>query len=84
MSEKEIQDGTRAEYLMDEMRPYFDMLRDAIIKQWESCPVRDKDGQNELKLMRKLLNDLEGNIKTVVDTGKLAKVQIERENKWFR
>lgn len=83
MSDKEIQDGVRAEYLMEEMKPYFDMVRDAIVKQWESSPIRDKEGQNELRLMRKLLNDLEANIKTVIDTGKMAKIQVERERKWF-
>ena len=59
-------------------------VRDAIIKQWESCPVRDVEGQHELKLMLKLLNDLQANIKTAMETGKLAKIEVERESKLSR
>lgn len=54
--------------------------RDGIIQAWESCPIRDKEGQNELKLMLKLLTDVRRNIETVMNTGKMAKVQIERES----
>ncbi len=54
-------------------------VRGAILKAWESAPMRDRDGQHELKLMLKLLNDLEANIKQAADTGKLAEIQIARE-----
>lgn len=54
-------------------------VRSAIINQWESCPIRDTEGQHELKLMLKLLGDLQSNIKTAMETGKLAKVHLERE-----
>ena len=78
--EQEAAEGTRAEYLLTELQPYFDALRLAIISQWENSPIRDKEGQNELRLMRKLLSDLEANIKTVIDTGKMARVQIQKES----
>lgn len=55
-------------------------VRDGIIRAWESAPIRDKEGQNELKLMLKLLNDVRKNIENVMQTGSLAKIQIEREN----
>lgn len=54
-------------------------VRETIIKTWENAPIRDKEGQNELKLMLKLLNDVQHNVETVIQTGKLAKLQIERE-----
>lgn len=56
-------------------------VRAAIIDKWSTSPVADKDGQHELRLMLKLLNDVEANIKDVADTGKLANEQlrIERE-----
>ncbi len=56
-------------------------LRDGIIAQWENCPIRDTEGQHELKLMLKLLNDLQLNISRVIDTGKLAEIEIERKRK---
>ena len=55
-------------------------VRDGIISAWESAPIRDKEGQNELKLMLKLLTDVRRNVETVMNTGKMAKVQIERES----
>lgn len=79
--EQEASEGHRAEILMHDMQPYFNKVRDAIIAKWEASPVADVEGQHELRLMRKLLADLEVNIKTVIDTGKLAQVQIERESK---
>lgn len=55
-------------------------VRDGIIQAWESAPIRDKEGHNELKLMLKLLTDVQRNMETVMTTGKMAKVMIEREN----
>lgn len=59
-------------------------VRDGIISAWESAPIRDKEGQNELKLMLKLLTDVRRNIETVMNTGKMAKIQIERESMFKR
>ena len=59
-------------------------VRDGIISAWESAPIRDKEGQNELKLMLKLLTDVRRNIETVMNTGKMAAVQIERESMFKR
>lgn len=55
-------------------------VRDGIISAWENAPIRDKEGQNELKLMLKLLNDVRANIETTMQTGKMAKIMIERES----
>ncbi len=59
-------------------------VRDGIIQSWESCPIRDKEGANELKLMLKLLGDVQRNIETVMQTGKMASIQIEREGLFRR
>lgn len=59
-------------------------VRDGIIQAWESAPIRDQDGQHELKLMLKLLTDVRRNIETAMTTGKLAAIQIERENLFRR
>lgn len=79
--EQEATEGVNAERLLSELRPYLDMVKDAIVTKWEQSPVGDKDGQHELRLMRKLLTDLEANIKTAIDTGKLAQIQIQNESK---
>lgn len=73
--------GTRAQLLLDS-EPYKEAVgrvRQAILEKWAASPVADKDGQHELRLMLKLLGDLEANIREVAQTGKLAQVQIQQE-----
>jgi hypothetical protein len=78
--DNEIAQGNNAERVLTDVSPYFDMVEAAILDAWKKSPVADEKGQHELRLMLKLLGDLKANIKTAIDTGKLAKVQIEREN----
>ena len=78
--EQEAGDGLRAARMMEELAPYLQIVRTAILDKWEKSPVSDKDGQHELRLLIKLLTDLEGNIKTTIETGKLASIQIERDS----
>lgn len=79
-AEQEIQQGKRAELLLSDLQPYFDMVESAILLKWKESPVGDKDGQHELRLMMKLLKDLQANIVTAVETGKMAQIQLERES----
>lgn len=80
----EASKGARAEQLLK--NPVYveavDTIRRRIYEQWESAPIRDREGQHELKLMLKLLGDLEANIKQVAETGRLAQIDIERENRF--
>ena len=62
-------------------REAFDTLRAGIVDKWRSCPVRDKEGQHELKLMDVILSNVENYIKQIADTGKMADIQLERERK---
>jgi hypothetical protein len=77
----EAQLGEQAKQLLANpiYRKAFDDVRQGILNAWEKAPVRDLEGQQHLKLMLKLLNDLEGNIRQAADTGKLASIQIEQE-----
>lgn len=79
-SEKEAEKGRQAELLLDNpiYQESIEAVRDGIFSAWAASPVRDVEGQHELKLMLKLLNDLTANIKVVAETGKMAKLQIER------
>lgn len=78
--EQEATTGNNAQRLIEEMAPYLDMVKAAIVNKWENSPVGDKEGQHELRLMRKLMSDLEANIKTAIETGKLARIQIEHDS----
>lgn len=56
-------------------------VRQAIIDKWISAPLRDREGQHELKIMLKLLGDVTGYIQTAMETGKLAQIQLEGERR---
>lgn len=83
-TQAELDRGFKAQQLLDNeiYQESIQTVREAIIAQWAESPIRDHEGQHELRLMLKLLNDLTANIKTVADTGKLAQIQIERESKF--
>lgn len=56
-------------------------VREGIHQRWADSPVGDVEGQHELRLMLKLLGDLEANIESAVNTGYLASAQIAEEQK---
>ena len=79
----DVATGSRAEQLIksDIYQAAVGGVRKAIMDSWANSPIRDAEGQHELRLMLKLLDDLEGHIISMVNTGKLAQKQIEHENK---
>ncbi len=84
--ESESRRGNEAKSLLDNplYQECVQSLRDAIISKWRSTPIRDREGAHELKLMDKLLSDIEQYFKTIAETGKIADIQIERERKMER
>lgn len=54
-----------------------DNVRMGLIEKWASSPVDDHEGQHELRLMLKLLDDLVGNLKKEVSDGKYADATIK-------
>lgn len=81
--EKEAEEGDKAQRLLDSeaWKNAFVATRQAILEKWATSPVRDQEGQHELRLLIKLMDDLEGHIRSVANTGKLARAQIVQENK---
>jgi hypothetical protein len=78
---KDAERGARARLLL-ESEPYKEAaakVRQGIIEKWATSPVMDKEGQHELRLMLKLLDDLEGNIRSVANDGKMAEEIISRQ-----
>lgn len=83
---KEIEAGRQAEYLLEHpvYQQAFSTLRSEIAQQWASSPSRDAEGREKLWVMLKLLDRIEGHIKSIAETGKMAKKQLsdieERRN----
>lgn len=59
----------------------FDLVRQAILEQWEATPVRDREGAHELKLMLKLLSDVRANLDRAIADGKLAAHELEQRRR---
>lgn len=66
--------ANRARDLLDnqEFENAVQAVRQALLDRFEECPIRDKEGQHEIKLMLKLLGDVKANLQSVVDSGKVV------------
>lgn len=53
------------------------MLKDDIVKKWGDCPIRDVEGQKLLLQLHKLANKFEGLLTGMVETGKLAQLNLD-------
>lgn len=53
----------------------FQKTEEAIVQKLKTCALSDRELQHELILTMQLLNRVHGYIKTVAETGKLAKLQ---------
>ena len=79
--ETEARRGQEAAQLLEHplLREAFDTQRERIQREWQESPARDTEGRERLWLMLKLLGAVEGHLKTVMETGKLATLEIERK-----
>ena len=80
---EDMQKARQAKELIEneQFKAAFNSIRAGIITKWQSCPVRDHEGQHELKLMDKLLSEIEGYFKSIIETGKMAEIQLDNEKK---
>lgn len=54
-------------------------IRKELTEQWMKSPARDQEGREKLWLMLKMADKLESTLRQTIDTGKLAKVELERQ-----
>jgi hypothetical protein len=59
-----------------ELTHAFQAVRESLLKRFEECPIRDREGQHEIKLMLKLLEDVRANLHSVVSNGKVIEYRI--------
>lgn len=81
--EADITAGTRAQRLLEDdlLSKAFADVRGAIIERWESAPIRDTEGQHELKLMLRILSDVRSNLELAVMNGKLAAEELRMQKR---
>ena len=77
----ELDRGSKADHLLRNALyvECVEKVRQGIYDKFATSPVGDKDGQHELRLMLKCLDDIEANIREIATTGKMAAKQIEEE-----
>ena len=70
--------ANRAKSLLEdaELTAAFNGVRTALLERFEACPIRDIEGQHEIKLMLKLLADVRANLQSVVDSGKVIEYNV--------
>ena len=59
-----------------------DSVRTAIYEAWSKSPVRDMEGQHELRLLLKLLDDLTGHIGSAAKDGRFAAETLRQGRKF--
>lgn len=53
--------------------------RNRLMDEWAASPARDKEGREHLWLMVKTVGVVEGHLKELMETGKLASIQLEQK-----
>ena len=79
-TEKEIQRGQQAKRILEDPI-YIEALQKVsqeLDQEWINSPIRDTEGRERIYMMKKMLNVLLVQIKSVLETGKLASKQINK------
>ena len=80
--ETRLYNGDRAKEVLEneEYQRAFNDLKTEIVEQWKNSPSRDVEGREKLFLMLGLLNKLERMLQASLDTGKLAKLELQHRS----
>ena len=79
--EKRIYQADRAREVLENeaFQQVFADAKQEITDQWTKSPARDQEGREKLWLMLSLLNKLETMLQASLDSGKLARLDLEHQ-----
>ncbi len=79
MIQEEINRGDEAERLLSNpiFKDSFKAVKDSLVNAMSESPMGDEKTHNRLVIALQLLGQIEKAIKTQVNTGKMAKIQIQ-------
>ncbi len=82
-TQEDVDRGQRAARLLADpmLQEAFGLVAQAIHERWADCPLRDREGAHELRLMLKLLGDVRAVLESTVADGKVAVAELERLNR---
>lgn len=78
---KQMEAAARARSVLDDdaFQNAYKAVRAAILEQWENCPIRDREGAHELKLMLKVHTDIGKHLEKAVKDGQFAAEELKRD-----
>jgi len=79
--EGRIYNADRAKEVLENeaFQQVFADAKQEITEQWTKSPARDQEGREKLWLMLSLLNKLEAMLQSSLDSGKLAKAELQHQ-----
>lgn len=75
--ESESAAGTRAKETLDALSETFEALEREYFEAWKQCPQRDTEGRERLYMACQIVLKVREHLRSVSDTGKLARKQID-------
>lgn len=78
--EQERDRGVEAQLLLDNdlLKSALDAIEGEVLRQWEECPARDKEGRETIWLLYKTTKKFKRLLTGYVETGKLARENLRR------
>ena len=79
--EQRIYQGDRAREVLENeaFQAAFTDIENEVMQQWRNSPARDQEAREKLWLMMSLLGKLKVTLQTTMETGKLAKLDLEHK-----
>ena len=78
--EQKIARGVEAQSLLNNelFNQAFTDIKSEILEQWQNSPARDIEGREKLFLMLKMAEKFKANLTRVIETGKIAQIELGR------
>ena len=80
--EQRVARGDRARALMNDelFVETLDVMRRKVYDEWIKSPIRDKEGQYELRRMIEVISAFERNFRSIAEDGKVAALDLAHES----
>lgn len=78
--EKEVRDGILAKNILDSLESRFEQISNNLHDKWEDSKAEDTNGREQAWMMLHALKELKRSYLREIETGKLAKISLEKEN----
>jgi hypothetical protein len=80
--QQELTRSQQAQDLIDHplMKEAFETIRQTYLKEWENSPARDSEAREKIWTYLKQLEAVKGHLLQTIETGKMARIEVERKS----